>query len=338
MKWLRKHYKKLIIFSFLYLFLLFFFLYPLPYEIYLPGGIDDAGSFIEITDATKSTGSYNLSYVSVITRPSPFQYIYHYFDDKNDFYKLSEEDNLLSNKEMKIRSNLYKRSSINNSVIAAYNASKKKLYKVSDGVVVIDMIYNTPSYRALKIGDIIKEFNGIDVNNKEELLYFLSQVDCGINFNLTILRDNKEIVVTLAKEKINDRCIIGFYEDYLYTNYQFDFTNSYPQFNIIDYSGYGPSAGLMQALTIYDMLEPIDLTQGKKIAGTGTIDENGKVGPIGGIKHKILGACKCQVDIFFTPYVHYEEAKRALELMPCQMTIVPVATLNDAIAYLKERL
>ena len=54
----------------------------------------------------------------------------------------------------------------------------------------------------------------------------------------------------------------------------------------------GPSAGLMFTLGIIDKLKPEDLTGGKVIAGTGTIDDEGNVGPIGGIPQKLVGAKK----------------------------------------------
>jgi PDZ domain-containing protein len=52
----------------------------------------------------------------------------------------------------------------------------------------------------------------------------------------------------------------------------------------------GPSAGLMFALGIVDLLTPGTLTGGKTVAGTGTITAEGAVGPIGGIQQKVLGA------------------------------------------------
>ena len=54
----------------------------------------------------------------------------------------------------------------------------------------------------------------------------------------------------------------------------------------------GPSAGLMLSLALVDKLTPGSLTGGKFIAGTGTITDDGKVGPIGGITHKMEGAAK----------------------------------------------
>ncbi len=52
----------------------------------------------------------------------------------------------------------------------------------------------------------------------------------------------------------------------------------------------GPSAGMVFALGVVDLLTPGEMTGGKRFAGTGTIDSAGNVGAIGGIRQKLLGA------------------------------------------------
>lgn len=90
----------------------------------------------------------------------------------------------------------------------------------------------------------------------------------------------------------------------------------------------GPSAGLMFALGIYDRLTPGDLTGGKVIAGTGSIDEEGVVGAIGGIQQKLVAADEYGADVFLTPAGNYDEAMRA---KPEGLTLVKVATLQEAL-------
>ena len=63
----------------------------------------------------------------------------------------------------------------------------------------------------------------------------------------------------------------------------------------------GPSAGLMWALGLYDLLTPDDLTRGRTIAGTGAIDLDGNISPIGGIADKVLGAQDAGADILLVP-------------------------------------
>ncbi|BBH64649.1 hypothetical protein ACTI_13340 [Actinoplanes sp. OR16] len=93
----------------------------------------------------------------------------------------------------------------------------------------------------------------------------------------------------------------------------------------------GPSAGLMFSLGIIDKLKPEDLTGGKIIAGTGTIDDGGNVGPIGGIPQKLVGAKKAGAELFLVPKDNCAEALR--NTVP-GLPMAEVATVDDALAAL----
>lgn len=90
----------------------------------------------------------------------------------------------------------------------------------------------------------------------------------------------------------------------------------------------GPSAGLMFSLAIVDKLSPIDLTGGRFIAGTGTIDDRGKVGEINGIPFKMMGAKEAGATVFLVPANNCAEAKGT---EPDGMQLIKVATLADAV-------
>ena len=79
-----------------------------------------------------------------------------------------------------------------------------------------------------------------------------------------------------------------------------------------------------------------DITGGKKIIGTGTIDAEGNVGEIGGVKYKLLGAEKDKCDIFLVPKENYEEALEVKEEYKLKIKIVEVSTFEDAIKSLQE--
>ena len=98
----------------------------------------------------------------------------------------------------------------------------------------------------------------------------------------------------------------------------------------------GSSGGLMLTLTIYSYLNKIDLTGGKTIVGTGTIDENGNVGEISGIKYKLMGAVKEKADIFLVPQgKNYREARDLKNEKDYDIDIVPIETFDDALKYLE---
>ena len=94
----------------------------------------------------------------------------------------------------------------------------------------------------------------------------------------------------------------------------------------------GPSAGLAFTLGIVDKLTPGSLTGGRTVAGTGTINAFGVVGPIGGIQQKIAGAERAGATVFLAPASECADAKAAA---PSTMTLVKVDTLHTALKALK---
>ena len=93
----------------------------------------------------------------------------------------------------------------------------------------------------------------------------------------------------------------------------------------------GPSGGLVFSIGLVELLTEKDLMQGRHIAGTGTIDSRGVVGPIGGINEKILSAKKVGASIFFAPVGNAEEIANT----PKGIRVITVATLAQAISYLE---
>ncbi|MEU3655133.1 S16 family serine protease [Streptomyces sp. NPDC032161] len=98
----------------------------------------------------------------------------------------------------------------------------------------------------------------------------------------------------------------------------------------------GPSAGLFFALGIVDKLDGDgsggDLTGGRTIAGTGTIQPNGKVGPVGGVSLKTQAARRDGASVFLVPKAECTEARAEL---PEGLRLIPVTTLNDAVSSLR---
>ena len=94
----------------------------------------------------------------------------------------------------------------------------------------------------------------------------------------------------------------------------------------------GPSAGLMFSLGVLDKLTPGNLTGGRNVAGTGTIDSSGQVGPIGGIRQKMYSAKYAGADYMFVPA---QNCADAYGHVPAGIRIFKVSTMNDALAALK---
>jgi PDZ domain-containing protein len=89
----------------------------------------------------------------------------------------------------------------------------------------------------------------------------------------------------------------------------------------------GPSGGMIFTLGVIEELTPQDLLQGRKVAGTGTIDLSGKVGPIGGIDEKLIAAQRAGVTIFLAPQSNCAE----ITSVPAGLTIYSISTIDDAV-------
>jgi PDZ domain-containing protein len=93
----------------------------------------------------------------------------------------------------------------------------------------------------------------------------------------------------------------------------------------------GPSAGLMFALTVYNAVTPGDLTGGRKIAGTGTINLDGSVGPIGGVEQKVVAAELAGASYFLSPPENYAAARSVAR----HIRVIEVASITQAIKFLR---
>lgn len=103
------------------------------------------------------------------------------------------------------------------------------------------------------------------------------------------------------------------------------------EFNLADIGG--PSAGLMFSLALIDKLSPGELNGGRFVAGTGTIDEEGKVGPIGGIQYKMIAAREAGAETFLVPAANCNEARQRV---PEGLRLVKVETLDSAVSSLAD--
>ncbi|WP_280347069.1 YlbL family protein [Nocardia neocaledoniensis] len=103
------------------------------------------------------------------------------------------------------------------------------------------------------------------------------------------------------------------------------------EFNLADIGG--PSAGLMFSLALIDKLSPGELNGGRFVAGTGTIDQEGKVGPIGGIQYKMIAARAAGAETFLVPADNCNEARQRA---PEGLRLVKVDTLDSAITGLAD--
>ncbi|WP_414004224.1 PDZ domain-containing protein [Pseudarthrobacter sp. IC2-21] len=177
----------------------------------------------------------------------------------------------------------------------------------------------SPSAGKVQDGDIFETINGKPITSltvvQEELA-----AGKGAPVTLVVQRAGESLAQTITpKDNGSGRYILGIMLKYVFT-FPFDVKIS------LDKVG-GPSAGLMFALGIVDTVTPGDLTGGKHIAGTGTISPDGTVGPIGGIRQKMLGARAGGATLFLAPADNCDEVAGNV---PEGLQVVKVENLDQA--------
>ncbi|BAL92545.1 hypothetical protein AMIS_73250 [Actinoplanes missouriensis 431] len=177
----------------------------------------------------------------------------------------------------------------------------------------------------LAAGDVIIAIDGTKIERPEQISELVRAKPVGTTLTVRYERDGKDATVRIATKAAAD-------DDTPRLGIEIGTKQPNPFDIEIDLEKIGgPSAGLMFSLGIIDKLKPEDLTGGKIIAGTGTIDDNGNVGPIGGIPQKLVGAEKAGAELFLVPKDNCAEALR--NVVP-GLPMAEVATVDDALAAL----
>jgi PDZ domain-containing protein len=206
-------------------------------------------------------------------------------------------------------------------------------YEVSvegDGVEVVSVLAGTPAEGALQTGDVITAINGVPVFVGPDASAEIGTYSVGDTITLTVARGEEivEVPVVLVEHSQREGFpMVGFTPATLNPRYQFPFDVEIDSSNIG-----GPSAGMMYTLAVMNVLTPEDLTHGFRIAGTGTIATTGAVGPIGGVRQKVVGATKSGAEFILVPEANYDEALTA-DIESAE--IIAVGTIDEALAFLE---
>ncbi len=196
-------------------------------------------------------------------------------------------------------------------------------------VEVQSTLAGSPANGVLQKGDEISAVNGTTINSVNDVVAAVSGLAPGSPVVLDINRggSHRTVRLTTAKSSTDaSKSMIGVSLTEVFK----------PPFTInIDLGQEigGPSAGLMFSLGIYDLLTPGKLTGGRYVAGTGTIDLSGQVGPIGGVQQKIAGAYHNGATIFLVPAGDCSEAGQSP--LASKIDLIKVSTMNDAVHALK---
>lgn len=299
-------------------------------NIYSPGSLVDLTDRIEVDSSYESKGSFNLTYVTARKGTLPNIILSKFF--KNWDIVGNEENRIEDESESEIveRNKIYLKETSYDAIIAAFTEANIS-YEVESIDVTVTHVYEYAK-TDIKTGDIIRNINGTTIKDFNSLKEEIAKYKKGDSLKINVERNNKIIECEAELVEEDGRVIIGATLSEL-KNIKTDQKVEY----IFKDNESGASRGLLCALDIYNKITKFDLTKGDIISGTGSIDQNGVVGSIDGVKYKLAGAVKKKAKVFIVPTGNYKEALYEKEKNNYNIEIIEADTLHNVIEKLKAR-
>ena len=339
--------KRWFVVIFLSILILLGTLVPLPYYIEMPGSTENVSNMIQVEKMpVVDKGSLNLTTVSVM-QATGASLIYAAATNFTDVYSKKDMMGDQSDNDYNRMNKFYMESAQNVAIYSAFKLANKPFSLNYKGVYVLNVLPKSTFKDVLQIADTVVGADGKTFNSSQELMTYIKSLKIGDNISIQYTNDKGEKKSSEGKTiKLQDgKAGIGI------TLVDHTDITSTPAVKIDAGDIGGPSAGMMFTLELYSQLMGKDLTQGRNIAGTGTIEVDGKVGRIGGIDKKVATASQSGASIFLAPddeitpemkkydkhiESNYQEALAAAKKLKTKMKIVPVKTVEEAISYLEK--
>lgn len=327
----------------LVIILLALYHWKLPYYYSAPGGAEELAPFVNVEGGYKNEEGNLMLTTVLIGKANPYFYVWSQF---SDYRHLVPEEQIVgpgeTDEDYFHRQEMLMEHSQESAKIIAYKKAGKEVEIEYKGILVTSFIEGMPAEKVLERNDRIVAVEGREVRTVPELNTRIGQREAGEKIALTVVRDGEKqelsVPIGVFPEAYGNDGRVGLGILYPVAERQITFE---PKVDIDVRKIGGPSAGLMFSLEIYNQLVPEDITKGYRIAGTGTIDEQGNVGRIGGVKQKVMAAHKAGADIFFAPKEgeredsNYNDAVEAAEDIGTDVKIIGVNTIDDAISYMR---
>ena len=257
----------------------------------------------------------------------------------NDSYDLYPREVILPDgvtpKELSEISIQNMRTSENVAIAVALKNVGYEISSKGDGVSVVGLLDDSPVKEKLKKGDLLNSINNKEINSTTEFIATLRTYSIGETVSIGLLREvdgelKQMFVETTLIEHVEyeGEPMVGFLATTVNERFDFPFEIDIKTGNVG-----GPSAGLMMALNVYNNLIPEDITNSMVVAGTGTIEIDGSVGPVGGIKQKIIAAKRAGAELILVPVANLEEAK---PYETDKTAIVAVDSFDEALSVISQ--
>ena len=205
--------------------------------------------------------------------------------------------------------------------VAAATALRALGRDVPEMVVIAAVPEGSPSEGVFEAGDVLVSVDGVPAASADAVRSAVQANGPGESIPVVVRRDGSERTLQARTAEVDGRTVIG-------VSLRLDYDLPV-DVTINTGSVGGPSAGLMFSLAIYDVLTPGELNGGKDVAGTGTMQDDGTVGPIGGVRQKVVGAREAGAEFFLAPAENCDELEGAV---PDGLEVLRVATFDEGLA------
>lgn len=307
---------------------------PLPYVILKPGPVSntlgqlDGKAIIQVKGATAypAEGALDFTTVQVVGGPGERVNVFDLADAAvRRHYEIFEREELYP--EATTREEIQQENAaemVDSQEVAAAIALRETGRVVPERVLVSQVPDGSPAKGVLEPGDEFVSVAGTATGDAAAVQAAVRAQEAGEPVSIVVRRKGEQKTVSVRTRDNQGTTIIGVL---LGRDYEL------PVDVTITAGGVGgPSAGTMFALAVYDVLTPGDLTGGKHIAGTGTMEPDESVGPIGGIRQKLAGARDGGADYFLAPLDNCPEVEGHV---PDGLTVIRIGSFDDAIGAVK---
>lgn len=308
----------------------------LPYYVLSPGMSRPTEDLISVRGADTFDNDGAVDFLTVSMRQvTPIEVVAAWI---NGAQQIRSADEILGRLTPGESRDLDLRMMANSKDAAQYQALRRLGYdirRLGTGAVIASVAEGGPVDGVLVAGDVVTAIDGRSIDLSDELISAVGASAPGTILNLDVepfdatregaLPARRVEIVVGARPDEPTRGYLGI------TTFTRDLSFDFPVQVTIDSGAVGgPSAGLAFTLGILDVLTPGSITGGLSIATTGTIQLDGRVGPVGGVPQKVVAARRQGVQLMLVPASELEQARAHAG----GLRIEPVETLDDALAIL----
>ena len=305
-----------------------------PYYAMWPGPIGDVVDFVSIEEGQAVhplNGDLYLLTVS-LQEVNPYAMVQGWLDPRIDVVprELIRPEGVTPEEHRETNLRMMD-DSMNSAVLAALEYLGVPVDRAEGGVLVASVLDGGPAGGILAVGDVVVALDHAPVGTIEEATEAIASRSIGDTVLLSVLRDGErlDLSITLGEHlEVPGRPMVGVglgdYTPAVELPFEIEIDRAS--------SGGGPSAGMMYALGLIDLLTEEDLVRGNIIAGTGTISSDGHVGPIGGVRQKVIAAQDAGARYILVPEPNYADA---IVAMRDGVEVLAVSSIGEAVEAVK---